>query len=194
MIALLICEVIVAETQQTNGIEVLETREWLDSLDYVLSQGGPERAGRLLQQLAFARAALCWAEPAIHGDYSLPEYDLLKGPAAVSRKSGNGAPHQEPGALERDGYGRPRQQNSGRHWRTHFHVCVGGNAYEVAFNHFFHAATETGDRDVVYFQGHAAPGIYARAYLEGRLSKEKLENFRREMKPAAGSLPIHIPG
>ena len=48
----LICEVIVAETQQTNGIEVLETREWLDSLDYVLSQGGPERAGRLLQQLA----------------------------------------------------------------------------------------------------------------------------------------------
>src|SRR6202162_136938 len=45
-------EVRVAETQQTNGIEVLETREWLDSLDYVLSQGGPERAGRLLQQLA----------------------------------------------------------------------------------------------------------------------------------------------
>ena len=42
----------VAETQHTNGIEVLETREWLDSLDYVLSQGGPERAGRLLQQLA----------------------------------------------------------------------------------------------------------------------------------------------
>ena len=43
-------EVRVAETQQTNGIEVLETREWLDSLDYVLSQGGPERAGRLLRQ------------------------------------------------------------------------------------------------------------------------------------------------
>jgi pyruvate dehydrogenase complex dehydrogenase (E1) component len=42
----------VAETQQTNGIEVLETREWLDSLDYVLSKGGPDRAGRLLQQLA----------------------------------------------------------------------------------------------------------------------------------------------
>src|SRR5258707_15234411 len=44
-------EVRVAETQQTNGIEVLETREWLDSLDYVLSQGGPERAGRFLQQM-----------------------------------------------------------------------------------------------------------------------------------------------
>src|SRR5450759_1522231 len=45
-------EVRVAETQQTNGLEVLETREWLDSLDYVLSKGGPDRAGRLLQQLA----------------------------------------------------------------------------------------------------------------------------------------------
>ena len=43
---------IVAETQHTNGIEVLETREWLDSLDYVLSRGGADRAGRLLQQLA----------------------------------------------------------------------------------------------------------------------------------------------
>jgi pyruvate dehydrogenase E1 component len=43
---------LVAETQQTNGIEVLETREWLDSLDYVLSKGGAERAGRLLQQLS----------------------------------------------------------------------------------------------------------------------------------------------
>ena len=41
-----------AETQHTNGVEVLETREWLDSLDYVLTKGGPERAGRLLQQLA----------------------------------------------------------------------------------------------------------------------------------------------
>src|ERR1700684_1935059 len=49
---ILIDEGIVAETQKANGIEVLETREWLDSLDYVLSQGGPERAGRLLQQLA----------------------------------------------------------------------------------------------------------------------------------------------
>ena len=58
--------------------------------------------------------------------------------------------------------------------------------YEVAFNHFFRAQTESGDRDVVYFQGHAAPGIYSRAYLEGRISKEKLQNFRRELKPGGG--------
>src|SRR5689334_20575138 len=58
--------------------------------------------------------------------------------------------------------------------------------YEVAFNHFLRAQTETGDRDVVYFQGHAAPGMYSRAFLEGRLPKEKLENFRRELKPGGG--------
>src|SRR6185437_270408 len=58
--------------------------------------------------------------------------------------------------------------------------------YEVAFNHFLHARTENGDRDIVYFQGHAAPGIYSRAFLEGRLPKEKLENFRRELKPGGG--------
>src|SRR5208283_781595 len=58
--------------------------------------------------------------------------------------------------------------------------------YEVAVNHFFQASTESGDRDIVYFQGHAAPGIYARAYLEGRIPKEKLENFRRELKPDGG--------
>src|SRR6185369_455953 len=58
--------------------------------------------------------------------------------------------------------------------------------YEVAFNHFFRAKTDDGDRDIVYFQGHATPGMYSRAYLEGRLSKEKLENFRRELKPGGG--------
>ena len=58
--------------------------------------------------------------------------------------------------------------------------------YEVAFNHFFRARTESGDRDIVYYQGHAAPGIYSRAFLEGRLPKEKLENFRRELKAGGG--------
>src|SRR5207247_866116 len=58
--------------------------------------------------------------------------------------------------------------------------------YEVAFNHFLHAKTESGDRDIVYFQGHAAPGMYARAYLEGRIPRQKLENFRRELKPGGG--------
>ncbi len=58
--------------------------------------------------------------------------------------------------------------------------------YEVGFNHFFRARTAEFEGDTIYFQGHAAPGIYSRAFLEGRLSAEKLENFRRELKPAGG--------
>src|SRR5260221_3352592 len=58
--------------------------------------------------------------------------------------------------------------------------------YEVAFNHFFRGKGRDGDGDIVYFQGHASPGIYARAFLEGRLSSEKLENFRHELRPGGG--------
>jgi len=58
--------------------------------------------------------------------------------------------------------------------------------YEVAFNHIFHGPDHPDGGDQIYFQGHASPGIYARAFLEGRLSEEKLENFRRENKPGGG--------
>src|SRR6267142_4923046 len=61
--------------------------------------------------------------------------------------------------------------------------------YEVGFNHFFHGRSEgesANDGEVIFFQGHAAPGIYARAYLEGRIDETHLENFRRELKPGGG--------
>ena len=58
--------------------------------------------------------------------------------------------------------------------------------YEVGFNHFFKGKGDDNDGDIIYFQGHAAPGIYARAFLEGRLPAEKLENFRRELKEGGG--------
>ncbi len=58
--------------------------------------------------------------------------------------------------------------------------------YEVGFNHFFRAKTENHPGDIIYFQGHASPGIYARAFVEGRISGFDLENFRRELKPNGG--------
>ena len=58
--------------------------------------------------------------------------------------------------------------------------------YEVGFNHFFRGKGRDGDGDIIYFQGHASPGIYARAFLEGRLSSERLENFRHELRPGGG--------
>jgi len=176
----------VAETQTTNGVEVLETREWLDSLDYVLSQGGPERAGRLLQQLSLhARRA---------AGVNLPF-------TATTPYQNTIASRQQPpfpGSQEME-----RRIKSLVRWNALAMVVrankiesgIGGHIstfasaatlYEVAFNHFLQARTESGDRDLVYFQGHAAPGMYARAYLEGRIPKEKLQNFRRELKPGGG--------
>jgi pyruvate dehydrogenase E1 component len=63
--------------------------------------------------------------------------------------------------------------------------------YEIGFNHFFKGKGDGYDGDQVYFQGHASPGIYARAYLEGRITKEQLENFRRELKPGGLSSYPH---
>ena len=174
-----------AETQ-TDGVEVLETREWLDSLDYVLSQGGPERAGRLLQQLSLhARRA---------AGVNLPF-------TATTPYQNTIASRQQPpfpGSQEME-----RRIKSLVRWNALAMVVrankiesgIGGHIstfasaatlYEVAFNHFLQAQTESGDRDLVYFQGHAAPGMYARAYLEGRIPKEKLQNFRRELKDGGG--------
>jgi len=175
----------VAETE-TNGLEVLETREWVDSLDYVLSKGGPERAGRLLQQLS------------LHAKREAG----VNLPFTATTPYQNTIPARQqppfPGSQEME-----RRIKSLVRWNAMAMVVranrvesgIGGHIstfasaatlYEVAFNHFFRAKTDDGDRDIVYFQGHATPGMYSRAYLEGRLSKEKLENFRRELKPGGG--------
>src|SRR5262249_49943187 len=58
--------------------------------------------------------------------------------------------------------------------------------YEIGFNHFFHGRTDTHPGDIVYFQGHASPGMYSRAFLEGRLTEQQLNNFRQELQPGGG--------
>src|SRR5881227_1691317 len=175
----------VPETQ-TDGLEVLETREWLDSLDYVLYKGGPDRAGRLLQQLS------------LHARRQAG----VNLPFTATTPYQNTIPSRQqppfPGSQEME-----RRIKSLVRWNALAMVVranklesgIGGHIstfasaatlYEVAFNHFLHARTENGDRDIVYFQGHAAPGMYSRAFLEGRLPKDKLQNFRRELKAGGG--------
>jgi len=76
-----------------------------------------------------------------------------------------------------------KQEGIGGHIST---FASAATLYEVAFNHFFRGKDHPCGGDQIFFQGHAAPGIYARAYLEGRLDAQKLENFRREMKEGGG--------
>jgi pyruvate dehydrogenase E1 component len=172
---------------EADGQEVLETREWLDSLDYVLQKGGgPERAGRLLQQLQ------------LHARREAG----INLPFSATTPYQNTIPSRQqppfPGSQEME-----RRIKSIIRWNAMAMVVrankeesgIGGHIstyasaatlYEVGFNHFFRAQTPDGDHDLVYFQGHAAPGIYARAFLEGRISEQQLENFRRELKPGGG--------
>jgi pyruvate dehydrogenase E1 component len=175
----------VAQTQ-TDGLEVLETREWLDSLDYVLSRGGPDRAGRLIQQLALhARRA---------AGVNLPFTATTPYQNTIPSRTQPPFPGSQEmerrikslvrwNALAMVMRANKLQEGIGGHIST---FASAATLYEVAFNHFLRARTESGDRDIVYFQGHAAPGIYSRAFLEGRMPKQKLENFRRELKTGGG--------
>jgi pyruvate dehydrogenase E1 component len=176
----------VAETQTTNGSEVLETREWLDSLDYVLSKGGPDRAGRLLQQLSLhARRAAgvnlpFSATTPYQNTIPVRQQPPFPGSQDMERRIKSLVRWNALAMVVR---ANKLQEGIGGHISTYASAAT---LYEVAFNHFLRAKTESGDRDVVYFQGHAAPGIYARAFLEGRIPSQKLENFRRELKDGGG--------
>ena len=167
------------------GLEVLETREWLDSLDYVLEHGGAERAGRLLQQLEMHTE---------RSGYRLPfsattPYQNTIPPSKQPPFPGSQALERRIKSLVRWNAlamvmrANKRQEGIGGHISTYASAAT---LYEVAFDHFFRAQTPDGDRDLIYFQGHAAPGIYSRAFIEGRITEKQLENFRRELAEGGG--------
>src|SRR6266496_4475406 len=170
---------------QPHGIDDVEIQEWLESLDSVLESSGPEVATEILERLR--------AHAAVSG------IDL---PFTANTPYANTIPVRLeqlfPGDQELE-----RRIKSLIRWNALAMVVranrvehtIGGHIspyasaatlYEVGFNHFFRARTDEFEGDTVYFQGHAAPGIYARAFLEGRLSAQQLEHFRRELKPGGG--------
>ncbi|RGA00804.1 pyruvate dehydrogenase (acetyl-transferring), homodimeric type [Microbispora triticiradicis] len=145
-----------------------ETAEWLESLEAVRRVAGPERADYLLRRLAtttrYLNTVPTSEEPVYPGDLELEAriaaYDRWNAAAMITRGSRLGL---------------------GGHLATYASAAW---LYEVGFNHFFHAG-----HDQVYFQGHASPGVYARAFLEGRLSESQLDLFRREPEGGLPSYP-----
>lgn len=163
----------------------MEIREWLESLDYVLQEGGPERVRQLLAQLQ------------IHAQRQGVEL-----PFSANTPYVNTIPAHEQAPFPRSRH-IERSIKSLVRWNAMAMVVranleeegIGGHIstfasaatlYEVGFNHFFRARTQNHDGDIIYFQGHASPGIYARAFLEGRLTVSELENFRQELNPEGG--------
>jgi pyruvate dehydrogenase E1 component len=165
-------------------LDAVEMREWLDSLDYVLQSGGPVKVARLLRALNVhatgngVRIPFTANTPYIN-TISANEQALMPGSRDVERRIKSLVRWNAAAMVVR---ANKAEEGIGGHISTYASAAT---LYEVAFNHFFRGH-ESPDADIVFFQGHAAPGIYARAYLEGRIDETHLENFRREMKPGGG--------
>lgn len=167
--------------KQTVDVDPVETDEWIDSLEYVIASRGPERAKYLLSVLeARARAEGVDLETksntpyinTIHVDHQ-PAYP---GNREIERRLKSIIRWNAMAMVVRQ---NKKHKGIGGHIATYASTAT---LFEVAFNHFFRGRGETGyDGDQIFFQGHASPGIYARAFLEGRISEDQLDNFRREV-------------
>ncbi len=175
---------------QVPDYDAEETGEWLESLDGLIDEkGGPRARYILLSMLKRARERNVAVPTSIATPYvntiGVHEEPYFPGDEVVERK-----------------YRRLIRWNAAvmvtRAQRTG--IGVGGHIssyastatlYEVGFNHFFRGKDHPGGGDQVFFQGHAAPGVYARAFLEGRLSDHQLDGFRQEMSHPGGGMPSY---
>jgi pyruvate dehydrogenase E1 component len=181
-------------TSSSNGAsadtDATETGEWIEALDAVVAHDGPDRAREILIPVV-ERAQRAGTGPI----------------ASLNTPYVNTIPPEREAQLPGDSAAERRLRSIIR-WNAvamvvrgnNFAAEIGGHIasyqslatlYEVGFNHFWHAATEEDGGDLVYFQGHSSPGNYARAYLEGRLTEENLDNFRQEVDGAGLSSYPH---
>ncbi|UTW47374.1 pyruvate dehydrogenase (acetyl-transferring), homodimeric type [Bacterioplanoides sp. SCSIO 12839] len=164
----------------TDDIDVYETQEWLDSLHATIRHAGPERAAFLLKQLF---------DNALDKGVALPQ--------AITTPYRNTIPPEKEKRMPGDLFMERRIRSLIR-WNALAMVMrandndegLGGHIasfassatlYDVGFNYFFRGNENGHLGDLIYFQGHVAPGMYARSYLEGRFDEEQLDNFRREV-------------
>lgn len=168
------------ESRAIEDTDTLETREWLDALHSVIRYGGKERAAFLIKQLSDRATDAGVQLPAA---ITTPYYNTI--PVTAEKRM--------PGDLFME-----RRIRSLIRWNALAMVMrandnnegLGGHIssfassatlYDVGFNYFFRGNDGDGAGDLIYFQGHTSPGMYARSYLEGRLTEEQLDNFRREV-------------
>ncbi|MBJ80152.1 MAG: pyruvate dehydrogenase (acetyl-transferring), homodimeric type [Myxococcales bacterium] len=164
---------------QLPDIDPEETEEWLESLDEIIQSVGPTRARYILRELfqeankrnvglpnliqtPYINTIPPEEEPAFPGDEMMEKRirRIIRWNAMAMVQRGN-----------------KRFPGLGGHLSTY---ASSASLYEVGFNHFFRGREASGGGDQIFFQGHAAPGVYARAFLEGRITEAQLEHFRRE--------------
>ncbi|MGR4009679.1 pyruvate dehydrogenase (acetyl-transferring), homodimeric type [Leucobacter sp. 1207-22] len=173
-----------------EDVDPAETAEWRDSLDAVVKERGAGRGRQIMTDLLDRSRQLHLNVPMV------PTTDYVNTIASADEP-------EFPGDHDIE-----RQYRSWIRWNAAMtvhraqrpgigvggHISTYGSAaslYEVGFNHFFRGQDHPGGGDQIFIQGHASPGMYARAFLEGRLSADQLDGFRQEKSHAAGSLPSY---
>jgi pyruvate dehydrogenase E1 component len=171
-----------------EDLDVVETREWLESIDSVLKAHGPERAHFLLNQMIdFARRSGAYLPYSPNTAYlntiskgREPDYP---GDRAVERRI---EAYLRWNAMAMVVQANRVSTEYGGHISSY---ASSATLYEVGFNHFWRAPTPEQGGDMVFIQGHSAPGIYSRAFMEGRLTEDQLRRFRKEV--GGGGLPSY---
>ncbi len=165
-------------------VDPLETAEWLESLEAVLRTEGPDRARFLIETLiAHADKARVRMPTGITTPYlntiHVEDQPPYPGDRELERRIKSIIRWNALAMVVRAN----KTTNVGGHIST---FASAATLYEVGFNHFFRGRTDHSNGDIIYFQGHASPGMYARAFLEGRLTEQNLRNFRQELQPGGG--------
>jgi pyruvate dehydrogenase E1 component len=164
-----------------TDVDAQETHEWLDALGAVIAQEGPERAHYLIEkQIELARAA------GINVPYSATTaYVNTIPPEREVRSAGDhDMEHRLRSYIRWNAMAMVLKANKGE-GNLGGHISSFASAatlYDVGFNHFWRAPAEGHGGDLIMYQGHSSPGIYARAFLQGQLTAEQLDNFRREVE------------
>jgi pyruvate dehydrogenase E1 component len=160
-------------------IDPQETREWLDALEGVLETQGPDRAHFLIEQLIDkARRSGAFlpfsANTAYVNTIPLEQQVRIPGDQAIEHRIRSFTRWNAMAMVVRAN----KHTNVGGHIASYASAAT---LYDVGFNHFWHGVSDKHAGDLVFIQGHSAPGIYSRAFLLGRLTEEQLDNFRQEV-------------
>lgn len=166
---------------EPSDVDPSETREWIESVEAVVGSNGKRRARYLIKRVieaAIRQGVL--PEGPLTTDYvnTIPPEESPEHPgdAVIEKRIRRMIRWNAVAMVHR---ANVRYSGLGGHLSTY---ASSASLYEIGFNHFFRGRDASGSGDLIYFQGHGAPGMYARAFLEGRISVEAMEHFRREVE------------
>ncbi|MEK7432686.1 MAG: pyruvate dehydrogenase (acetyl-transferring), homodimeric type [Cyanobacteriota bacterium] len=170
---------------QEPNLDEVENQEWYESYEYIIQSKGEKRAVEVLKNLEnYAYQSGIKVPFSANTPYvnTIKTNDQTPFPGSIYTEKRIKSLIRW-NAMSIVVKANKEEHGIGGHISTYASAAT---LYEVGFNHFFKAKDENGIGDIIYFQGHAAPGIYARAFLEGRITEDKLKNYRRELKEGGG--------